>query len=134
MRVSAVVNGTRLVWIDDWFDVDNGYRNVWCSGNWPIIPLKFVDDKSFERNDDVALPPDRRDKPLVLVKFVFVSNGEWPSKEPFVSNDDDVGRSFSEIVWESKGDCWVFGNESRDVLDDIWWGMFDDGWVDPGPE
>lgn len=72
-----------------------------------MTPLVFVDGRSFEINEDVALL-ESRDNPLVLVlfvdgklgKLVFVSKDECPSNEPLVSSG--VGgfnvRSVSDIV------------------------------------
>ncbi len=135
IRVSACVNGTRLVWIDGWFDDGNKYRSVWWSDNWPIIPV--FDDKSFkllfDKNDDVEIPL------FVVEKFenVLLSSDECPSNEPLVINDVGgfIKRSLlSDIVRESNGDCWELIIGSREVGGDNSRGMFEVGKVDPGPE
>ncbi len=69
--------------------------------------------------------------------LLLLSIDKCPSNEPLV-NDDVVGfieRSVSDIVRESKVDCWEFNGGSREVVGDNSRGMFEVvGKIEPGPE
>ena len=147
MRCSAVVNATRLFWIDAWLDDkkdddddDDGYRSEYGSDDAWLRNPPFVDRGSARFDGGKNADETLAEGVVVVVVVVaaagreleasdgggnrfgkvFPSRSPWPSESPLVIWDPTwpVGRSFSVIVRTRDGEPWEFIEGSSDVFVD----------------